>query len=159
MAIQFFTDDADIADAVCAGFCMYQFARRVGEFLKTRPDKYWLGTVAQVADSNTEGAPQAPLPCDSRGRPLDLKMAVDPLHSGHASVSSAMHYQRPSTQVVRPLDTVWKDVTRYASDHRDLVRTMSQNSNVNGSLQFTFRFVTFTYSKCYPHSESSSSQE
>ena len=31
-------EDADIAAAVCVGSCIYQFARRVGEFLETRPD-------------------------------------------------------------------------------------------------------------------------
>lgn len=52
-------------------------------------------------------------------------------HSGHASKSAAMYYQRQSTQVVRPLDTVWKNTTRDASDHLDMVRTMAQKTTTS----------------------------
>lgn len=88
-------DDVEAAGAVCAGFCMYHFARRVGEFLKTRSDKKWLQSAALVAGGDEEGAPQAHEIRDSRGRVLDARMAVDPHALRARNVAFAFGSRQP----------------------------------------------------------------
>lgn len=88
-------DAVDNAGAVCAGFCMYQFARRVSEFLKTRSDKHWRGPAALVTGSNDEGVPQASIVRDSRGRELDQKLVLDPHAIRAKSVAFAFGSESP----------------------------------------------------------------